>query len=88
MEKEITCHLCGGKTTLKFREIRLLNGKITIKNAPYYDCQKCHEQFATSEQMRQLSDQIQAARVHALQKGKKVTLVQEGRKQLTIKISG
>ncbi len=59
MEKEKTkCHLCGGKAVLKFEELKLDEGKITIKDSPYYECQKCKEKFATSEQMKELDGQI------------------------------
>ncbi len=58
MEKEIDCHLCKGKAELKFEEIKLDNGKIIIRGSPYYKCGKCKEEFATSEQMQELSEQI------------------------------
>ncbi|MBI5884902.1 AbrB/MazE/SpoVT family DNA-binding domain-containing protein [archaeon] len=58
MEKEISCHLCGGKARLKFEELYLDEGRITIKESPYYECMKCHGAFATSEQMKELSRQI------------------------------
>ncbi|MDO8538263.1 MAG: AbrB/MazE/SpoVT family DNA-binding domain-containing protein [archaeon] len=57
-KKEIKCHLCGGKAILKFDELKLDEGKIVIKNSPYYECQKCKEKFSTSEQMQELSEQI------------------------------
>ncbi|MBU0635558.1 AbrB/MazE/SpoVT family DNA-binding domain-containing protein [Candidatus Micrarchaeota archaeon] len=58
MEKEIKCHLCNGKAKLKFEELKLDNGRITIKESPYYKCSKCKEEFATSGQMQELSNQI------------------------------
>ncbi len=58
MEKEIKCVLCKGTAVLKFEELELDNGKITIRDSPYYQCTKCKEEFATAEQMRELSDQI------------------------------
>jgi len=58
MEKEIKCHLCNGKAELKFEEMELDNGRILIRDSPYYKCKKCREEFATSEQMQELSDQI------------------------------
>ncbi|MFH1752302.1 MAG: YgiT-type zinc finger protein [archaeon] len=54
MRKEINCHLCHGKARLKFEELELNEGKIIIKDSPYYECLKCHEKFATSKQMREL----------------------------------
>jgi len=58
MEKEIECHLCGEKAKLYFEDLKLDNGKIVIKGSPYYKCEKCGEEFATSEQMQELSEQI------------------------------
>jgi len=58
MEQEINCHLCSGKAILKFEEFELDNGKIVIKDSPYYKCSECKEEFSTSEQMNELSDQI------------------------------
>ncbi len=58
MEKEIKCHLCGGIAELKFEELKLDEGRITIRDSPYSKCKKCREEFATSEQMQELSKQI------------------------------
>ncbi|MFH1588771.1 MAG: hypothetical protein ABIA76_05535 [Candidatus Diapherotrites archaeon] len=58
MEKEIKCHLCNGKAILKFEELKLDEGKIIIKDSPFYECIKCKEKFSTSEQMQELSNQI------------------------------
>lgn len=58
MEKEIKCHLCGGTAVLKLEELKLDDGKIIIKDSPYYQCQKCKESFSTSEQMNALDEQI------------------------------
>lgn len=58
MEEEIDCHLCQGRAQLKYEELSLDDGRITIKDSPYYRCVKCKEEFATSEQMHALSDQI------------------------------
>jgi DNA-directed RNA polymerase subunit RPC12/RpoP len=57
-KKEIKCHLCGGKAVLKFEELELANGKVVIKDSPYYSCKKCKEEFSTSEQMQKLSNTI------------------------------
>jgi len=58
MEKEITCHLCNGKALLQFEELELDDGEITIKDSPFYKCSKCKEEFSTSKQMHELSEQI------------------------------
>ena len=60
MEKEnkINCHLCKGKAILKNRNISLDDGKILIKDSPYYECLKCGEQFVTNEQMSGFSNKI------------------------------
>ncbi len=57
-KREIECHLCGGKAILKSEDLKLAEGKIVIKGSPYYQCTKCKEEFATSEQMLELSEQI------------------------------
>jgi len=57
-ERGIECHLCGGKTILKFEDLKLAEGKIIIKDSPYFECTKCKEEFATPEQMNELSEQI------------------------------
>lgn len=62
MEKKVTCHSCGGKTELKFEDVSLLNGKMLIKDTPYYHCLKCGKEFATSEQMQEISDIIKVKR--------------------------
>ncbi len=62
MEKEIKCHLCRkGKALLKFEELSLNEGKLIIRDSPYYECKNCHEAFSTSEQMRALSDQLHSS---------------------------
>ena len=58
MEREIECHLCKGKAELRFEELTLDDGRITIRDSPYYKCAKCGEEFATSEQMEALNGQI------------------------------
>jgi len=58
MEKEISCHLCGGKAELMFEELLLDNGRIILRDSPYYRCKKCKEEFSTSEQMQLLSNKI------------------------------
>jgi len=58
MENEIKCHLCKGKAELKSEELVLDEGRIIIKDSPYYKCIKCGEEFASSEQMQELSNQI------------------------------
>jgi len=58
MENKIKCHLCGGKAELKHENFELGNGRIVIKDSPYYKCAKCKEEFSTSEQMHELSDLI------------------------------
>ncbi len=58
MEKEIKCHLCNGVAVLKFEDLKLDNGRIIIKDSPYYECSKCGEKFSTSEQMHGLSNRI------------------------------
>ena len=54
-EKEIECHLCGGKALLQFEELVLSEGRVVIRQSPFYACQKCKEKFSTSGQMHELS---------------------------------
>lgn len=58
MEEKAACHLCEGKAVLKSEDLELDNGKIVVKGSPYYRCAKCGEEFATSEQMHELSERI------------------------------
>ncbi|MDO8633826.1 MAG: hypothetical protein Q7K34_00875 [archaeon] len=58
MEKEIKCRLCQGRAELQFEEVKLSDGRITIRDPPYYKCLKCRREFTTSEQMTELSGQI------------------------------
>lgn len=58
MENEIKCHFCGGTAVIKYRDMVLDDGKITIKHEPYYECKKCKEQFCTSEQMFALDKRL------------------------------
>ena len=52
----VTCHLCGGKTKLRFEALELLGGKISVRESPYYKCLQCKEEFTSSEQMQELSE--------------------------------
>jgi YgiT-type zinc finger domain-containing protein len=56
------CHICGSKSELRKRDIKLLSGKMVIKDSPYYKCVKCGKEYATSEQMQELSDIINIKR--------------------------
>ena len=56
------CPICGSKSKLKYEDLKLLGGKMIIKDSPYYECKKCGEEFATSEQMQELSDEISVER--------------------------
>ena len=58
MEKEIECHLCKGKAVLKFEDLKLGKGKITIKDSPYYRCSKCKQEYVTGKQMKETERQI------------------------------
>ena len=56
--EEDECPVCRSSSKLKHEDLKLLDGKMIIKDSPYYKCTKCGEEFATSEQMQELSDQI------------------------------
>ncbi|HOZ35735.1 MAG TPA: hypothetical protein PLK55_02010 [archaeon] len=58
MENEIKCHFCGGTAIIKYRNVVLDDGKITIKYESYYEFKKCKEQFCTSEQMFTLDKRL------------------------------
>ncbi|MCX6804309.1 MAG: AbrB/MazE/SpoVT family DNA-binding domain-containing protein [Candidatus Diapherotrites archaeon] len=58
MEKQVNCHLCGAKAELKFEDVSLVNGRVLIKDSPYFHCIKCGKDFSTSEQMKELSGLI------------------------------
>jgi hypothetical protein len=58
MENKIKCHFCGGVAIIKYEDITIDDGKITIKNEPYYSCQKCKQEFCTSEQMFALDKRL------------------------------
>ena len=58
MEQKIKCPLCKGKAELKYENLELDNGRIIIKDSPYYKCNNCKEEFSTSEQMQELDKQI------------------------------
>ncbi|MBU2100420.1 AbrB/MazE/SpoVT family DNA-binding domain-containing protein [Candidatus Micrarchaeota archaeon] len=57
-KKELECGFCGGKTELKCESLELLNGKVVLKQQPYYKCKKCKKEFVSSEQMKETEKQI------------------------------
>ncbi|PIN98503.1 MAG: hypothetical protein COT90_03955 [Candidatus Diapherotrites archaeon CG10_big_fil_rev_8_21_14_0_10_31_34] len=64
MEKEkVDCGFCGGKTELKFETLELLDGKVILKQQPYYKCKKCRKEFVSSEQMRETEKEINSFNV-------------------------
>ena len=60
--EENECPICRSSSRLMHEDLKLLGGKVVIKNSPYYKCKKCGEEFATSEQMQELSDKISIER--------------------------
>lgn len=58
MENEMICPFCKGIAVIKYRDVVLDDGKITIRNEPHYECKKCKEQFCTSEQMFALDKRL------------------------------
>jgi len=59
MEKEsIKCIFCDGTPELHCEEIELLDGKVVLKEQPYYKCKKCGKEFVTSEQMKETESQL------------------------------
>ncbi len=59
MEKEkIKCMFCEGTSELHHEEIELLDGKVVLKEQPYYKCKKCKKEFITSKQMKETENQL------------------------------
>ncbi|MFH1239921.1 MAG: hypothetical protein V1672_01785 [Candidatus Diapherotrites archaeon] len=59
MEKEkIKCVFCEAEAELKYETIELLEGKVILKQQPYYKCKKCKKEFVTSEQMKETEKQL------------------------------
>ena len=58
MENKIDCYYCKGKAILKQRDLKLFEGKIVLKQQPYYQCLKCRRDFATSEQMLETEKEL------------------------------
>lgn len=59
MEKEkMKCVFCGGKAKLEYETIELAGGKITLREQPFFKCQKCKRDFVTSGQMRETEKQL------------------------------
>lgn len=58
MEEKIACVFCKGEANVAFEELNLLNGKITLRNQPYYRCNKCKKEFVTPEQMLQAEKEL------------------------------
>ncbi len=57
-KKEVRCVFCGGNAELKYEEIKLLDGKVILKEQPFYKCRKCKKEFITSQQMRETEAQL------------------------------
>ena len=57
-KKEIKCVFCSGNTELKYEEIEMLDGKIVLKQQPFYKCKKCGKEFVSSAQMRETESQL------------------------------
>jgi hypothetical protein len=59
MEKEeVKCVFCEGDAKLDYEEISLLNGKVILKEQPFYKCKECKREFVTGQQMRDTEAQI------------------------------
>ena len=43
--------ICGGTAVLKFKDAKLFDGKLVLKNDAYYHCTRCGENYFTSAQM-------------------------------------
>jgi DNA-directed RNA polymerase subunit RPC12/RpoP len=54
----IECKVCGGSAEIKYENISLFDGKITLRDEPYYKCSKCKREFVTSEQMKESENRL------------------------------
>ncbi len=60
MEKsKMSCIFCNGKIDICYKDLSLLNGKVTLKNEPYYKCQNCKREYVSSEQMKDTEKKLQ-----------------------------
>ena len=57
-EKKVNCVFCKGKAKLMHETIELLDGKVILKQQPYYKCVKCKKEFVSSKQMKETEKQI------------------------------
>jgi len=46
---KVKCPFCKGNAKLEKRTMKLFDGTLNVKNALTYTCEKCKEQFSTSE---------------------------------------
>ena len=59
MEKErVKCVFCDGTSELHYEEIKLLDGKVVLKEQPYYKCKKCKKEFVTGKHMKETESQL------------------------------
>jgi len=49
---------CGGSAALQFEDIGLFEGKLILKDQPFYHCPKCGENFSTSKQVSKGADEV------------------------------
>lgn len=59
-DESMRCVFCDGKTELKHESLNLFDGKLVLKQQPYYKCKKCGEEFVTSQQMRETEKELNA----------------------------
>ncbi|MFH0955038.1 MAG: YgiT-type zinc finger protein [Candidatus Micrarchaeota archaeon] len=52
--------MCGGTAVLKFNDLKLFDGKLVLKDQPYYQCTRCGEEYVTSEQMGKQEPKVRA----------------------------
>lgn len=57
-KEEMNCMFCEGNVELKHETIKLLGGKVILKDQPYYRCRKCRKEFVSSEQMGQTEKEV------------------------------
>lgn len=59
-KKTMKCGFCNGEAELKFGDDKLFDGKIILRDQPFFKCKKCKREFVTSDQMRETEKQLNA----------------------------
>jgi hypothetical protein len=58
MDAKTSKCICGGIGVLIFEDVKLFEGKLILKDQPYYKCNNCGEEFSTSKQVSRGADEV------------------------------